>query len=676
MSLLRCSAVKSLATGGLLGWLLAWLLAGTCLGQQPTSNLGEMSIEQLMQVRIISAARKEQPLADTAAAVYVITQEEIRRSGVTTVPEALRLAPGVQVGRISGNAWAISVRGFNYRYADKVLVLIDGRTVYSPIFSGVFWELHDLVLEDIERIEVIRGPGGTLWGANAMNGVINIITKRAQDTQGGLITASSGSQGYATGAARWGASDGQGLAYRFYGKYSRLGNSPGVQVPGPEAYDAWDLGRFGLRADWERPADNLTLSGDIFRGREQESFPLPLLQAPYFTNFDYNFTPLGGNLLARWQHNFSTRSDVALQAFYDRVDRPTPLFATSNRVFDFDFQHHIRLGESQDVVWGLGLRATQAATRRIYAVALDPSAFTVFTVNGFVQDEITVLPSRLWLTLGSKFESNEYTGFEAQPNFRLRWKPQPNHTLWAAVSRAVTIPNDFQELGRRLEATFPAPGGMVGGIVLLGSRQLEAQGLLSYEFGYRAQAGRNTSFDVAGFYNIYHDFITAWPGQPLVDPSAPPPQFVVPLYFRNNTATKTYGAEFSATRNLTSFWKFTAGYTWLVVGPYPLDDPWEAPFRAGDSPRNQFQLHSYLSLPRNFEFDTSLYYVSPLSAQFVPAYTRLDTRLGWRPSQRLEFSLGLQNLLQPRHVEFISPSEWGQHAQVPRSAYGKIAWRF
>jgi iron complex outermembrane receptor protein len=660
-----------------LAWCwLALLLPATSFAQQPKPDLGEMSIEQLMQIKVVSAGKKEQALADTAAAVYVITQEEIRRSAVTSVPEALRLAPGVQVARISANAWAITIRGFNYRYPDKLLVLVDGRTVYSPIFSGVFWELHDLVLEDIDRIEVIRGPGGTMWGANAMNGVINIITKHTQDTAGGMVTAAGGSQAYASAAARYGAGSGRELAYRFYGKYSHLGNFPGLQVPGLEAHDAWHLGRVGFRADWERSADDLTLSGDIFRGREQESFPLPLLQAPYFTNFDYDFTPLGGNLLARWQHNFSTRSDVALQAFYDRADRATPILATSNRVYDLDFQHHLRLAESQDVVWGLGLRATQAATRGSYAVALDPSAFTVFTVNGFVQDEMMVLPSRLWLTLGSKFEHNEYTGFEVQPNFRLRWKPRPDHTLWAAVSRAITIPNDFQELGRRLEATFPAPEGMVGGIVLLGSRELEEQDLLSYEFGYRAQAGRNTSFDVAGFYNIYHDFITAWPGQPVVVPSAPPPQFVVPLPFRNDAATKTYGAEFAATRNLASFWKFTAGYTWLVVGPYPLDDPWEAPFRAGDSPRNQFQLHSYLSLPRNFEFDTSLYYVSPLSAQFVPAYTRLDTRVGWRPSQSLELSLGLQNLLQPRHVEFISPSDWGQHAQVPRSAYGKIVWRF
>lgn len=216
----------------------------------------------------------------------------------------------------------------------------------------------------------------------------------------------------------------------------------------------------------------------------------------------------------------------------------------------------------------------------------------------------------------------------------------------------------------------------MGGIVLLGSRQLQEQGLLSYEFGYRVQAGRNTAFDVAGFYNIYHDFITAWPSDPLVDPSAPLPQFVVPLYFRNSAATRTYGAEFSATHKLTSFWKLTAGYTWLVVGPYRMNDPWEAPFRPGDSPRNQFQVHSYLSLPRHFEFDTGLYYVSPLSAQFVPGYSRLDTRLGWQPSACLEFSLGLQNLLQPRHVEFISPSDWAEQAQVPRSAYGKITWRF
>ncbi len=657
-------------------WWLAFLLPATGLAQQSQPDLGEMSIEQLMQITIISAGKKEQALVDTAAAVYVITQEEIRRSGVTSVPEALRLAPGVQVARISANSWAITIRGFDYRYADKLLVLIDGRTVYSPIFGGVFWEIRDLVLEDIDRIEVIRGPGGTMWGANAMNGVINIITKRARDTQGGLVTAAGGSQAYASGAVRYGALAGKEFAYRLYGRYNRWGDSPGLQMPGPDAFDSWQVGHMGFVGDWQRRANTLTVSGDVFRAFEHEVFPLPLLQPPYATGLRYDFTSRGGNLLTRWEHRSSERSDFAIQAFYDRVDRPSPAFATGSQVFDLDFQHHRLLPGRQELVWGLGFRATESNTRGSYVMELDPSRLTLFTVNGFVQDEIALVPSRLWATLGTKLEHNEYTGCELQPNFRLRWKPHGEHTLWAAVSRAVTIPNDFQVLARRLEATFPGPNGMLGGVVLMGNRDLQEQGLLSYEFGYRAQPWRNTTFDVAAFYNIYHDFINAWPSHPLINPSGPPPQFVIPVYFRNNTATRTYGAEFSSSYAPAPPWKLSASYTWLVIRPYPLDDPWEAPFRAGDSPRNQFQLHSYFSLPQNLEFDTGLYFVSSLSAQSVPSYARVDTRLGWRPSQRLEFSLGLENLLQPRHVEFISPSEWGQHAQVGRSAYAKITWRF
>ena len=659
-----------------LGLLLIVHFPPLSTAQEPPSDLAEMSIEQLMQIKVISAGKKEQPLVDTAAAVYVITQEETRRSGVTSVPEALRLAPGVQVARISANSWAITIRGFNYRYADKLLVLLDGRTVYSPIFGGVFWEIRDLMLEDVERIEVIRGPGGTMWGTNAMNGVINIITKRARDTQGGLATAAGGSQAYTSGAARYGALAGKGFAYRLYGRYSRLGDSSALQPPGAAAYDSWQLGQMGFVGEWQRRADALTVSGDLFRALEQEVLPLPLLQPPYATGLKYDFTSRGGNLLARWEHQSSERSNFAIQAFYDRVDRPSPVFATGSQVFDIDFQHRRLLPARHELVWGLGFRASQSNTRGSYVMELNPSRLTLFTVNGFFQDEIAVLPSHLWATVGTKLEYNEYTGSELQPNFRLRWKPHREHTLWAAVSRAITIPNDFQVLARRLEATFPGPAGMLGGVVLMGSRDLQEQSLLAYEFGYRAQPSPNTAFDVAGFYNIYHDFINAWPGQPLIDPSGPPPQFVIPAYFRNNTATRTYGAEFSASQALVPVWKFSASYTWLVIRPYPLDDPWEAPFRAGDSPRNQFQVHSYLSLPHKVEFDTGLYYVSPLSAQFLPAYTRVDTRLGWRPSQGLEFSLGLQNLLQPRHVEFISPSEWGQHAQVGRSAYGKITWRF
>ena len=670
------SKAGRLARRWLVWWAMVWLLPAPGAAQQSPGNLGEMSIEQLLQVKVVSAAKKEQSLVDTAAAVYVVTQEEIRRSGVSSVPEALRLAPGVEVGRISGNVWAISIRGFNYRYADKVLVLVDGRTVYSPIFSGVFWEIQDLMLEDIERIEVIRGPGGTLWGANAMNGVINIITRQAEETQGGLVTASIGSQGYASGAARWGASNGKDFAYRIYGKYSRLGDSPGIRFPGDNAYDAWELGRIGFRGDWQRSANAITVSTDLFRGAEQESFPLPLLQAPYASSFDYSFAPRGGNMMVRWEHSSNPRSEFAVQAFYDRTDRPSPVFATATNVFDLDFQHHRLVSGRQELVWGVGVRATDSSTGGSYAVSLNPSELTLFTFNGFIQDEIAVLPSRLWLTLGTKMETNEYTGFEVQPNFRMRWKVHREHMLWAAVSRAITIPNDFQALGRRLETTFPGPGGMVGGIVLLGNRDLQEQGLLAWEFGYRAQPTRNTAFDVAGFCNIYHDFIGAWPSQPVFDPSGPPPQFVVPLYFQNNTATRTYGAEFSGSFAPTPSWKLSAGYTWLVVGPYPADDPWEAPFRAGDSPRNQWQAHSYFSLPRDVEFDTGLYYVSPLSVESVPAHTRLDTRLGWHPGRHVEVSLNFQNLLQPRHKEFVSPSEWGQHTQVARSVYGKITWRF
>lgn len=656
--------------------LLLMHLSALSMAQEPPSDLGEMSIEQLMQIKVISAGKKEQPLVDTAAAVYVITQEEIRRSGVTSVAEALRLAPGVQVARISANSWAITIRGFNYRYADKLLVLIDGRTVYSPIFGGVFWEIRDLMLEDIERIEVIRGPGGTMWGANAMNGVINIISKRARDTQGGLVTAAGGSQAYASSAARYGALAGKEFAYRLYGRYSRLGDSPARQAPGPEAYDAWQLGHMGFVGDWQRRDDTLTVSGDVFRGLEHEVFPLPLLQPPYATGLQYNFTSRGGNLLTRWEHRSNDRSDFAIQAFYDRVDRPSPVFATSSQVFDLDFQQHRLLPGRHELVWGLGFRATQSNTRGSYVMEFNPSRLTLFTTNGFVQDEIALVPSRLWATAGTKLEHNEYTGYELQPNFRLRWKPHREHMLWAAVSRAITIPNDLQALARRLEATFPGPNGMLGGVVLMGRRDLSEQALLAYEFGYRAQPSRNTAVDVAVFYNIYHDFINAWPGPPQVNPSGPPPQFVVPAYFRNNTATRAYGAEFSVSYAPGPMWKLSASYTWLVIRPYPLDDPWEAPFRAGDSPRNQFQLHSYFSLPRNLEFDSGLYYVSPLSAQLVPGYTRVDTRLGWRPSERLEFSLGLQNLLQPRHIEFLSPSEWGQHAQVGRSVYGNVTWRF
>ncbi len=596
---------------------------------------------------------------------------------MTTIPEVLRLAPGVEVAQINGNTWAITIRGMNYRFADKLLVMIDGRTIYSSIFSGVFWDLQDMPLEDIERIEVVRGPGGTLWGANAMNGVINIITKHARDTQGLLFSSSGGTQGYRQGLVRYGGTVGETLAYRVYGKYRRWDRTPGLVTPGPDAYDAWDDGRGGFRVEWTpSPTDALTLTGDIFRGAEEYAYPAPLLEPPWLAPFDFKSVRSGGNVLLRWERKWGERSDLTVQAYYDRFKQDQVQGSMFQEVFDLEAQYRRQLGSRQELVLGAGLRAYRNKNQTDYFFGFDPTHRTLFWASGFVQDEITLLRDRLWVILGSKFEANEYTGLEMQPSVRLRWQPHARHVLWAAVSRAVTAPNDLQEIGHRADQAFPGPGGMPVLTMLTGSRNLEEQELLAYEFGYRTQPHRKVSLDLAAFYNIYNHFSGVNPGKPFLDLLPPPPHLVMPLYFGNPIDRHTYGFEAAGVFTATPYWKLSGSYSWLMETRYPelLLSP-TIPFRPGDDPRQQIKLRSELSLPHNLELDMGLFYLSPLPAQGVPNYLRWDARLGWRPNSHLEFSLVGQNLLDPYHPEFVR-NDWAVSAQVPRSAYVRVTWRF
>ena len=657
--------------------LLVWAVAPS-VGAQQKPDLFQMTIEDLMKIEVTSAAKKEQTLLQIPAAVYVITQEDIRRSGVTSLPEALRLAPGVHVAQINTNSWAISIRGFNYRFADKLLVMIDGRTIYSPIFSGVFWELHDIPLEDIERIEVVRGPGGTLWGANAKNGVINIITKRAQDTQGLLIAGSVGSQHQDGGEVRFGGAHGDDLAYRVYGKYLHWGRGPDLQTSGADAYDGWDMVRGGFRLDWSpSPRDKLTFSGDLFRGNEENAYPFPTLVPPYLVNAKYDSIARGGNLLAKWSRDFSPRSSLNLRIFYDRAQRTiVPGFSPLYEVLDVDLQHRLSLGKRHELVFGGGFRSGQYHSHDTFVVRLDPSDQRLNTANGFLQDEIMLAKDRLWLVLGSKFEHNQYTGFEAQPNLRLHWQPRSKHMFWAAVSRALTTPNDFQEVGQRVSTISPGPGGLAVVALSRGNRRLKAQNLIAYEAGYRTQPNKRLALDISAFFNSYHQYVDVAPGMPYPETTPAPAHLVVPLQFVNNIIRHNYGLEFTGTYAPNSFWKLMWGYSWLVNGAFIISDPASSPFRSGDDPRHQFQVRSFFSLAHHLEWDSSLFYVSRLPPQSLPSYVRFDTRLGWRAGEHVEISVVGQNLLDPHHPEFTAPELWTQPAQVGRNAYVKFTWRF
>lgn len=416
-------------------------LSPTHAADYSPEQLADMNLEQLLGATVTSVARREEQLAQSPAAVQVITPEEVRRSGATSIPEVLRLVPGLQVGRVDSHNWAISSRGFNDLYANKLLVLIDGRSVYTPLFSGVYWDAQDVMLEDIERIEVIRGPGAALWGANAVNGVINVITKKTASTQGFLATVGGGNYERGFGAFRYGGKLGDSANFRVFGKYSDRGNS--LSLGGGRAEDAWGMGRIGFRIDWDAPDSNLlTLQGDIYSGREDQLYRRLDPTRSFTPYFDHARDSLsGGNIIARWTHTVSQENEFTLQTYYDRTNLNSAVLGEKRDTFDIDFQHRFPLGERQTIVWGGGYRWTQDELRNSLEVAFAPDRRASNLFSAFVQDEITIARDLVTLTLGSKFEHNDYTGFEIQPNARLLWTPTEKTSVWTSVARAVRTPS-------------------------------------------------------------------------------------------------------------------------------------------------------------------------------------------------------------------------------------------
>ena len=431
------------------------LHAGLASAEEREEDLTTLGLEELMNIEVTSVSKKLEKRSGAAAALYVITEEDIRRSGATSIPEALRLVPGVEVSRIDSNKWAIGVRGFGSRLARSMLVLIDGRSVYTPLFAGTYWEVQDTLLEDIDRIEVIRGPGGTLWGANAVNGVINIITKHSRDTQGLLATAGGGTEERAFGSARYGGTLGETFTYRLYGKYF---DRDGGFVPRGDDYDAWSMSRGGFRTDWAMgPQDTLKVQGDLYDGDAGQHAVITRFRPPFTQVVEDDATLSGANLLGRWRHEVSDRSDLALQAYYDNTYRREPSFRERRNTFDLDFQHRFGIPWRQEIIWGLGYRLTADNTGSVPTIVFRPRDRSDDLYSLFAQDEVTVIEDKLRLIVGSKFEHNDYSGFEFQPSGRLVWTPAGSHVVWGSISRAVRTPS---RLDHDLELTAPpiAPG--------------------------------------------------------------------------------------------------------------------------------------------------------------------------------------------------------------------------
>lgn len=628
-----------------------------------------------MNVRVTSVSKREQSLARTAAAVFVISQEDIRRSGATNIADLLRMAPGVDVEQIDANAWAISVRGFNARYSNKVLVLIDGRTVYTPSFSGVFWEHLDMPLENIDRIEVIRGPGATIWGANAVNGVISIFTKSSRETQGGLATAGTGSQTKALGLLQYGGAAGQSGTYRVFGKYVDTGNA--ATYGGSEANDHWARMHGGLRSDWDlSPSDTLMVEGDLFSNQQNQTRRSNFMATPYNTFFNSNFDAAGGDLVARWNHTLAGGSQTSLQTYFDTYRRTDMGVPEVLRTFDLDFQHHVALGERHDLVWGLGYRENRSSLSEGYALAFSPPSQTDNLFSAFVQDEIQVSGS-WWFTLGVKLEHNPYTGLETEPSVRLVWNPAGSrHTVWAAASKALRQPARTDTGIEAEVARLPDGPDSVQVVRLYGNPRIQDEELRDYELGYRSELTRTLSLDATAFLSFYRHLEDTELQPARILPGSPV-QVLLPLLFESHASAVDYGGELSLNWNATSRWRISPGYSYLhaTLRDGPVSQGLAGFALWSGFPQNMFQVRSLLNLTRRTEFDQSLYYTARLPGASLPGHARVDLRLARKLGERAEISVVGQNLLRPRTVEY-GDSFGIVGTQAVRSVYGSVTWRF
>ncbi len=637
-----------------------------------STDVFEMSIEELGELRVTTVSRRSEPWYRASSALYVITAEDIRRSGFTTLPEILRLAPGVEVARNSSHSWTISIRGFNSDLSNKLLVLIDGRSVYSPLYAGVFWDAQDVVLQDIERIEVISGPGGTLWGANAVNGVINIITRSAAETQGTLVDIGTGNEQRGFVALRHGWQATEDVAARAYVKYSDRDES--TLVSGGAAVDDTRMVQAGFRVDWNRSrSDRVTLQGDAYDAALgsmlRPEFTLGTLPGPD----QPGDVDIGGfNLLARWDRDLDSHGRLQLQAYLDHTSRDIPgTFDEKRDTLDIDFQHELAPGERHRIIWGGGFRVTSDDLDNTTFATFMPAERTDSTFSLFVQDDIELWSEDVVLTAGAKIEHNDYTDWEFQPNLRLGWTLPDRQFLWAAVSRAVRIP---ARLNTDLELLAPValPGLPVPLYInVYGSDSFEAEELIATELGYRKGFGEDLSFDLALFHHDYDKLQTQETGAPALVPD-PLPHLLIPATLANNMHGESYGGTLVANWQALDTWRLQLQYAYLEMDleTYPVSSDTGAPTIAGNSPEHQLAVHSYLELPGELDLFTAVRYVDELPNLGVGDRTAVDVSLGWEPSEAVRLAVTVRNLNDDEHLEF------GDSYLVERSGWVRAVWTF
>jgi len=645
-----------------------------------SKKLKTMSLAELGSIQVVTESKELTEIWNTPSAMFVLTAEDIRRSGVTNIPDALRLVPGVDVARVNGDRnWVVVIRGLSDQYSKYVQVLIDGRSIYTPLFGGVFWTIDNVMLENIDRIEVLRGPGGTIWGSDAVNGVINIITKNAADTQGTLVSTGGGSTDHNTEDIRYGSKS-RGWSYRM-DVFGFFRGAEYHQMGQPD-YDGSRFGQAGFSAAWSAARDQVTVQGDIYLGHLGDAQTISSFTPPaIFTSYGPTDTH-GGDLLTHWRHQQKDGGDVSLQASWAYDYRIGSNFQETRNTFDVDFLGRMKPIWHQQFTYGAGMRISPSSTTQTAAtLGFSPANKTDALYSGFLQEELHFIPNKLSVTTGIKLEHNSYTGFEYQPNGRLLFTPSPHSTAWLGVSRAVRIPDRVDDdLNDYIYGTTLPPVDIWAQIV--GNKDLRAERLTAYELGYRTLVGKKLYFDFAGFHNAYHDLIatTALKIVPTPTPPLPPTALLIQEQFVNGIHGNTDGGEIGPDWRPTSWWQLKAAYSYLHVhlgDQKGFTDTTTLTTLHGSSPNNQVVVRSLIDLPRHFEFDTMVRYVGELPAQTVPRYTTADIHAGWHDVpvkflgfSHLDFSVVGQNLLQPHHVEFgVAP---GPNVGIKRGVYAKL----
>ncbi len=602
----------------------ALALPASAAHAQSIEDLQHMSLEQLSAVQVSSVTKTAESLSSAPAAIYVISHDDIVRSGAASVPEMLRLAPNLEVAQTSASNYIITARGFNgssqaQNFSDKLLVLIDGRSVYTPLYSGVYWDIQDVLPEDVDRIEVISGPGATLWGANAVNGVINIITRKSSETQGGVLQVDAGNL-ERSASLRYGGKIKDDLTWRVYAK-GFLSNASKT-VSGAEAGDDWSKPQGGFRVDWTPADETITLQGDLYQGNESQ----PGAPDQYID---------GRNLLARWTHAGKDGSSLQVQAYYDNTRRGADGGGAFDLdTYDVDLQHSFALGRRNQIVWGGGYRVSDYHITNTASLLFLPESRTLQLGNVFAQDSISVTKAAM-LILGLKLEDDPYSGLTALPNVRISWKVDDRAMLWAAVSRAVRSPTPFdRDVVEKLGSA----------VFLIGGPDFQPEKVTAYEVGARMQPSSRLSFSVSAYYNVYDNLksIEVAPGGFL------------PLRWGNMMQGDTYGVEAWGELQATDWWRLTAGvnvqHESLSFKPGASGILGVA--QAGDDPHHQASLRSSMNLPHNIILDADLRYIGALPAPAVPAYVELGARIGWYATKDWEIAVSGANLLHGRHLEY------------------------